>query len=267
MAELRDGATLSAAFRPRIIPILQVSGQDLVKTQRFGNPQYLGDPLNAVRIFNDSEADELILIDIDASRENRGPDLAFLEAAASVAQMPLTYGGGISTSLEAEQVIRLGFEKITVQALVWKNPGIVQDISSSLGSQALVVSIDCRVSSAGLESTVPIEENSNTKLRLNEATAGAVALGAGELLITSINQEGTFGGPDFHLARTARDATEIPLIYNGGVSGEGDLLALHRIGIDAIGVGARFLFRDNSRALMIQYPGQTKLRSLFGTKI
>lgn len=267
MAESGSGAPPIAEIRPRIIPILQVSGRDLVKTQRFEHPQYLGDPLNAVRIFNDSEADELILIDIDASRENRGPNLSFLEAVASVAQMPLTYGGGISTSLEAEQVVRLGFEKITVQALVWKHPEIVCEIALALGSQALVVSIDCSQTSSGWQSTAPIGEGSETKLALDEALAGAVELGAGELLITSINQEGTLGGPDFELAQTARDIIEIPLIYNGGVSNEEDLLALHRIGIDAIGVGARFLFRDHSRALMIQYPDQTKLRNLFGTKI
>lgn len=267
MAESGAGAPPIAGIRPRIIPILQVSGRDLVKTQRFANPQYLGDPLNAVRIFNDSDADELILIDIDASRQNRGPNLSFLEAVASVAQMPLAYGGGISTSLEAEQVVRLGFEKITVQALVWKHPKIVREIALALGSQALVVSIDCSRTSSGWQSTAPIGEGSETKLALDEALTGAVALEAGELLITSINQEGTLGGPNFELAKTARNIIEIPLIYNGGVSNEEDWLALHRIGIDAIGVGARFLFRDHSRALMIQYPDQTKLRKLFGTKI
>lgn len=254
-------------YRPRVIPVLQLSGQDMVKTLGFKDPMYLGDPLNAVRIFNDSEADELVLIDINATRESRAPDLDFLEALASMAQMPLAYGGGITSSEQASAIVRLGFEKVAVQSLFWEKPDIAREISTTLGSQALIVSIDCRNDSSGWISERLNSANVSERTPLDEAIQRALLCGAGELLVTSIESEGTMRGPELGLMEEARSLSKIPLIYNGGVASDDDFISLAHFGVDAIGVGAKFLFRDSSHALMIDYPTQQQLQSIFGTQI
>lgn len=257
----------STSHRARVIPVLQLAGQDLVKTLRFQNPKYLGDPLNAVRIFNDSEADELIIIDIDATKEGRSPDFLFLESLAAMAQMPLAYGGGVSSSSHAAEIIRLGFEKIAVQSLLWRNPNAAREIAATLGSQALLVSIDCTRTALGFLPSITTPKKTHPLGSLQQAVECAISLGAGELLVSSIDREGTMLGPDTDLARITRELTPTPLIYNGGVSSDEDLVYLSSLGIDAIGVGSRFLFRDETRSLMISYPSQSKLRELFGTSI
>lgn len=255
------------SHRPRVIPILQLSGQDLVKTLRFRNPKYLGDPLNAVRIFNDSEADELVLIDIDATKEGRGPDFAFLDSLAAMAQMPLAYGGGVSSPDQAAEIVRLGFEKIAIQSLVWRDPDAARDIAATLGSQALLVSIDCARTKAGLSPRMTTGKETPPLGTLEQAVERALAAGAGELLVSAIHQEGTMMGPDIELAKLTRDLAAVPLIYNGGVTSNEDFVVLANLGVDGIGVGARFLFRDETRSLMIDYPSQPRLRELFGTHL
>lgn len=264
---MTGASTQISSRRPRVIPILQMSGQDLVKTTGFKNPQYLGDPLNAVRIFNDSEADELVLIDIQATKEGRAPDLDFLGALASMAQMPLAYGGGISSANQAGQIVKLGFEKIAVQSLIWDNPRAIKEIAGILGSQAVLISVDILRHGSDLAVKKPLGKQTAGIDTITDVIDLALSHGAGELLVTSVEREGTFLGPDLELAQKARRLSDIPLIYNGGVTKEEDFVKLARSGVDGIGVGARFLFRDESRSLMINYPTQQNLRELFGTQI
>ncbi len=255
------------SLRPRVIPILQLSGQDLVKTIRFQSPKYLGDPLNAVRIFNDSEADELVIIDIDATKEGRTPDFDLLESLAAMAQMPLAYGGGVSSAGQAAEIVRLGFEKIAIQSLVWEHPEASREIAATLGCQALLVSIDCARTTAGFSPRITTGKKTPPLDTVQQVVERALASGAGELLVSAIDREGTMAGPDMELATITRELAGIPLIYNGGVTSDEDFVALADIGIDGIGVGARFLFRDETRSLMIDYPSQSKIREIFGTQI
>lgn len=247
-------------LRPRVIPCLLLSPSrgGLVKTRRFREPKYVGDPINAVRIFNDKEVDELMVLDIDATREARGPNFEAIEELAGECFMPLCYGGGIRTADEAKTIFSLGVEKVAMQSAFLRDPSIVRQVADHAGEQAVVVSLDVKKDWLG-------------RLRLRgarsrdwrQALVEAAAAGAGEILLTSVDREGTLGGMDVALIEQASAMVDVPLIANGGASSLDDIQAAVKAGASAVAAGAFFVFHGPHRAVLITYPRYEELRELW----
>jgi cyclase len=248
-------------LRPRVIPCLLLSPSrgGLVKTRRFRDPKYVGDPINAVRIFNEKEVDELMVLDIDATQERRGPDFERLEELAAECFMPLCYGGGIRTADEAKAVFSLGVEKVALQSVFLRDPRVVREIADHAGEQAVVVSLD-------------VEKDWLGRRRLRgarsrdwrEALGEAVSVGAGEILLTSVEREGTLSGMDESLISEASAMVDVPVIANGGASSLEDIQTAVRAGASAVAAGAFFVFHGPHRAVLITYPRYEELRRLWG---
>lgn len=250
-------------MRPRVIPILLLDEGRLVKSMRFGDLVYVGDPVNVVRIFNEKEVDELAIIDISASVKAVGPDMDLLEQIASEAFMPVAYGGGISGREEAGQLFRLGFEKVVLQSLIFSNPTEVELMVDDFGAQSIVAALDfC------------LEDQNEYFLRPGVSRAGSVSaksslrdcgkIGVGEILITAVDREGTREGLDLRLLEEARPIVSCPLVLNGGAKDLEDVGRALEAGADAVGAGALFTFLGPFRSVMINYPTQKELRERFG---
>jgi cyclase len=229
-----------------------------VKTRRFREPKYVGDPINAVRIFNDKEVDELMVLDIDARREERGPNFEIIEELAGECFMPLCYGGGIRTAEEAKTVFALGVEKVALQSAFLRDPKIVRQVADHAGEQAVVVSLDVERNWLGRERL----RGARTR-DWREALTEAVRSGAGEILLTSVEREGTLGGMDTQLIADASAMVDVPLIANGGAGSLADIEAAVKAGASAVAAGAFFVFHGPHRAVLITYPRYDQLRRLW----
>jgi imidazole glycerol-phosphate synthase subunit HisF len=252
-------------LNPRVIPSLLISKGGLVKTLRFAAPKYVGDPINAVRIFNDKEVDELMVLDIDATRERRGPDFELIEQLAGECFMPLCYGGGIRSFDDARTLFGLGVEKVAIQSAFLDDPSILRRIASHAGEQAVVASIDVEKTwfgkykaraGAGVS-----PRSSDWRLLLREA----VANGAGEVLLTSVERDGTMKGMDLPLIEEASRSIEVPLIAAGGAGSLADISAAVGAGANAVAAGAFFVFHGPHRAVLITYPRYEELKALWRT--
>jgi imidazole glycerol-phosphate synthase subunit HisF len=243
-------------LNPRIIPCLLIKNKGLVKTIKFRDPKYVGDPINAVKIFNEKEVDELIVLDIDASDENREPDYAMIENLAVECRMPFCYGGGIKTPEQARRIFGLGVEKIAISSLAVENPDFITTIAESVGNQSVVVILD--VKKRLLSSKYEIWINNarkNTGLSAVDFASKIAALGAGEIVINSIDCDGTMKGYDFHIIDQIRNAVNIPLTILGGVGSLQDIgIAFARYGIIGASAGSLFVFKGKFRAVLINYP-------------
>jgi cyclase len=198
-------------LRPRIIPCLLVSNKGLVKTVNFKDPKYVGDPINAVRIFNEKEADELMIIDIDASRLNKEPDIKSIEYWASECRMPLCYGGGIKTVEQAQTIFSLGVEKIAISSSAINDPTLITRIADRVGKQSVVVVLDVKRKLFGGYEVFTINGNKSTGKNPVDLAIQAVNLGAGEIVINSIDLDGTMKGYDLGLVKSIRDKIRTPL--------------------------------------------------------
>jgi cyclase len=243
----------------RVIPCLLVHDGALVKTVRFASPRYVGDPINAVRIFNEKEVDELMVLDIDATVERRPPDLQLIGDLAAECRMPLCYGGGVSTVEQARQIIGLGVEKVAIGAAAALTPELVTEIADSLGAQSVVGVIDVRRGARGGGAWEVWVYNGRQKTPW-DAVQLATELerrGAGEIVVNSIDQDGTMAGYDLELGRAVCEATRVPVTLLGGAGSVDDLhravAALGRVGLAA---GSLFVFKGVHRAVLINYPGQ-----------
>lgn len=249
----------------RVIPCLLLSQSrgGLVKTHKFAKPKYVGDPINAVKIFNEKEVDELMVLDIDATREGRGPDFALIEDLASECFMPLCYGGGIRNADDARTLFSIGVEKVSLQSALVANPGLVRDIADRAGEQAVVVSIDVKKNWLG---KLQLHSAAGVKPPFadwREAVRAAEAAGAGEILLNAVDKDGTLSGPDLELIREASAIASIPLIATGGISSLGDMKAATDAGASAVAAGAYFVFQGPHRAVLITYPRYEELRALW----
>jgi len=246
--------------RTRVIPVLLLRGQSLYKTRRFKNPVYVGDPINAVKIFNDKGVDELAVFDIEASDIGRPPDLGYLREFAEECFIPLCYGGGIRDVRSAEAVLSIGVEKVAVNSAAIDHPEVVGEIAASCGSQSVVAAIDVK---RGLIGGARVVRTSGSK----EATGlepGAWArrlaeLGAGEIFLTSVDREGTGSGYDLDLIRTVSEAVDIPIIACGGAGCVPDFSAAVNAGATAVAAGQLFVFYGRHRAVLINYPATQEL--------
>jgi cyclase len=251
---------------PRVIPCLLLSSSSggLVKTMRFKKPKYVGDPINAVRIFNDKEVDELMVLDIDAARERRGPDFAIAEQLAGECFMPLSYGGGIRSLDDARTLFALGIEKVVVQSAFLRDPLMLRALADHAGEQAVVASID--VAKDWLGRPKLRNYGSGGPFRdWREALRAAVENGAGEVMLNSVERDGTMSGMDLPMIREAAAVIDVPLIAAGGAGSLEDVGQAVAAGASAVAAGAFFVFHGPHRAVLITYPRYEELQQLWRT--
>ena len=243
-------------LRSRITPFLLLRGNGLVKTQRFGDPKYVGDPINAVKIFNEKEVDELTLLAIDATAMGRGPDLRMLRDIASESRMPLCYGGGVKDAETAAKIIALGYEKVSVSHAALERPELVREMAERVGRQSVVVTIDVKKEGLFGGSHKVYSRNAKQKHSADpiEFSLLCTQLGAGEIVLNSIDRDGTMAGYDMDLARKIRDAITTPMTIVGGAGSVDDLRALtEELGPIGAGAGSLFVFKGKYRAVLISY--------------
>ena len=252
----------------RIDPCLLLHNGGLVKSTKFKNNKYVGDPINAVKIFNEKEVDELLLIDIDASRSNKGPDIKLLERIGREAFMPMSYGGGITNFEQAQLVLKSGFEKISLNHITFNNPELITEIASSFGSQSVIVSIDVKKDIMGKYKVYDYVTGKKTIHDPIKFACGAEALGAGELLLNSVDRDGTMSGYDIEIIRQISEAVNIPIIAIGGASRIQDMVAaVNQGGASAAAAGSMFVFQGIHRAVLISYPDRQEIEEAFESGI
>ena len=250
-------------LRTRVIPALLLHGKSLVKTERFGKYQYIGDPANTVRIFNELEVDELCFLDIKAARTRMSPDFVVLREIATECFMPLSYGGGINSLETAKRVFDTGFEKIIINTAAYTNPSLITEIANVYGSQAVVVSMDvkthfwkgkCLVAQGGTRwrSTPPVDWAKKVE-----------DLGAGEILLTSVDREGTWKGFDIPLIHQVSAAVAIPVVAHGGAGNEKDMRkAIQEGGASAVALGSCVVFQKQGMGVLVNFLSQSSMHSL-----
>jgi len=235
-----------------------------VKTKKFRKPRYVGDPCNTVRIFNELEADEIIVLDISATTSGRGPDFDLLEVIADEAFMPMAYGGGITSFSEAQRIFNIGFEKIVLNSAAIQNPKLISEIAGVYGSQAVVVSIDVRqVRFFGVR-VMRKQRQVCSKMRPSEWAIEAVNHGAGELLITSVDHEGMWGGLDIATISTITQVVPVPVIAHGGIGNLDHVIeGLEHGGAHSVAIGSAVVFQKQDQGVLVNF----RLKDEFLAKI
>lgn len=247
-------------LRSRIIPVLLLRNESLVKTVRFDKFSYVGDPCNTVRIFNELEVDELIFLDIMASRDGKSPNLRLLAEIADECFMPLAYGGGIRTFDQAKSVFDIGFEKVALNSHALNNPRLITDIADHYGSQAVIVSIDVKKKLLGGETVKNMGGSVNTYLDPVVWARKAEKLGAGEILLTSIDSEGSWQGFDVDSVAEVASAVNIPLIAHGGAGSMDDIAkVITEAKASAVGLGSMVVFQKKGMGVLVNFPDKEVL--------
>ena len=251
-------------LRPRIIPCLLVKNKGLVKTVKFGASKYVGDPINAVKIFNEKEADELIVLDIDATATGAGPDFKMIQNLAAECRMPLCYGGGVTTVEQAKTIIGLGVEKVALSAAVLKTPELVTKIANEIGSQSVVVVLDVKKRLLGGKYEIWTH---NAKIYTHkcpiEFAQLVEQLGAGEIVLNSIDNDGEMKGYDLSLVKRVREVTTVPMSVVGGAGSLKDIGNLiGQFGIIGAVAGSLFVFKGIYKAVLINYPNSADKEQL-----
>ncbi|MDO7895449.1 AglZ/HisF2 family acetamidino modification protein [Pseudomonas citrulli] len=243
-------------LRPRIIPCLLIQDGGLVKTVKFKDPKYVGDPINAVKIFNEKEADELIVIDIDATVNSVEPNYAQIAKLAAECRMPLCYGGGIRTAQQAKEIIALGVEKVAISSAAFETPQLISQIAEEIGSQSVVVVLDHKARLLSKQQEVWTHNGTrNTKRGVLEAAQEFERLGAGEIVLNSIENDGRMKGYNVELAVKLRETVRIPItILGGGGSLEDMRGVVAACGVVGVAAGSFFVFKGAYRAVLISYP-------------
>lgn len=236
----------------RVVPVLLIQDGLLVKTEKFKKPVYVGDPVNAVRIFNDKEVDEVVVLDMDPSRTGSAIKLDLIEELAGEAFMPVAYGGGITTPDTARRIVGLGIEKVVVNTAA-SQPGLIAGISGTLGSQAVVGSVDVK-RRRGRTLAWTAGGSRTTGLAPLDQAQRLVEEGVGEIFLNSIDRDGTMGGLDLDLIRTVSAGVSVPVLACGGAGGLDHLREALSAGASAVGAGSMFVFHGRHRAVLITYP-------------
>lgn len=245
-------------LRPRIIPCLLIHNKGLVKTIRFSEPKYIGDPINAVKIFNEKEVDELIVLDIDATREKREPDYKMISHLAEECRMPLCYGGGITTTDQVKRIIGLGVEKVAISAAAITNPRFISEAANEVGCQSVVVVLDIkRQLLPGKYEVKLINGTKSTSICPFDLVKELEQLGAGEIVINSIDNDGKMKGYDEFLVDKIRKSIHIPITVLGGAGSLQDIRQLfQKFGTLGAAAGSLFVFKGIYRAVLINYPNR-----------
>lgn len=247
-------------LRIRSIPALLLRNESLVKTVRFGKFTYVGDPCNTVRIFNELEVDELLFLDITATREGRSPNLKVLSDIANECFMPVGYSGGIRSVSVAKSIFDIGFEKVAVNSFAIEHPQIIGDLAKHYGSQAVMVSIDVKSNLWGRQQVRSHAGKKNTRRDPVQWAKEVESLGAGEILLTSIDREGTWDGFDLDLVKSVTDAVNIPVIAHGGagkLEHIGDVVK--QAGASAVALGSMVVFQKKGMGVLVNFPDRNSL--------
>lgn len=238
----------------RIIPCLLWQNEGLVKTTKFKKPTYIGDATNAIRIFNDKEVDELILLDIDASKKNKGPDLDFIERVASECFMPLCYGGGIKTIYDIKKVLSKGVEKVCISSTALMNPKFIKEASKTFGSSTIVVCIDYKKNLLGLNKVYYKGDTKKSSYHPVDFAKLMEEMGAGELVIQSIEKDGKMTGYDEKMLKEITNKVSIPVIAMGGAKNIDDMYnVIKTTNVSAAAAGSTFVFQGKNKAVLINY--------------
>ena len=250
-------------LRKRIIPILLLHDESIVKTKKFKNFTYIGDPVNTVRIFNELGVDELLFLDIKASKDKREPNLKILKEIANECFMPLGYGGGINSIKNAKEVFDIGFEKISINTNAIKNPNLISELARAFGSQSIIVSIDIKSNYFGKQKVFSFNGKFNKKYDPTQWAKKVEKLGAGEILITSIDKEGTWEGFDNELIKKVSNAVSIPVIANGGCGNVKHLeTVISKSNASAAGIGSMVVFQKKDMGVLINFPNSNEIESI-----
>lgn len=251
-------------FRPRIIPVLLLDGQALVKTVRFKSKKYIGDPVNAVKLFNDLQADELVFLDISATREKRTLSTELIKEIGGEANMPFAVGGGIKTLDDIRRAVGAGAEKVVINSFALEHPDFVRTATDAFGSSTISVCMD--VKRAWLRGPRVFSHSSrNPRLFSPVEYAKLIeAHGAGELILQSVDHDGMMNGYDLSLVRTIAEAVSIPVVALGGAGEVSDLAAAYYKGFaTAVAAGSLFVYQSKMRGVLINYPSSAQIREMF----
>lgn len=251
-------------LKKRVIPCLLLDGKRLVKTTRFKKPQYVGDPINAVKVFNDKEVDEIVLLDITASKSQQPPNFRLIEEIAGECFIPLAYGGGIRTVEHAKKLFDLGIEKVVIQTANLQTPQLITDLAKRFGSQSVVASIDINKTIFGKKKPYYSAVGKYDNCSIDEAIDKLVQAGAGEIIINSIYNDGVMNGLDTTLIADISTKTKVPVVFMGGVGSLSDIENAIKCGADAVGVGSFFVFHGPHKGVVISYPTYDTLQKLIG---
>jgi cyclase len=251
-------------FRTRVIPVLLLKEKGLVKGQQFKNHKYVGDPLNAVKIFNEKEVDEIVFFDIYATDKNRGPNFELIMDIASEAFMPFAYGGGVKMVDQVERLFSIGVEKVIINTAAFLDKKFVKESVKVAGSQSIVVSVDVKKSLLGSYEVYVNNGKIKTKLDPKTYAKQMQDLGVGELIVNSIDREGTGKGYDIKLLEMVSNEVEIPVIGLGGAGCMQDLIdAKNQTNVSGLAAGDFFIFYGKHKAVLITYPKYSELKKLF----
>lgn len=246
------------SVRPRVIPTLLIDEGDLVKTKGFRNPNYLGDPINAIKIFNEKGVDELCILDITASRNRCVPDMNLLKKMATEAFMPLSYGGGINSIDQVKEIFYIGFEKIIINTALVNNPGLVQEVVSYFGTQSIVASIDYK-RKWGRDWCYVMDGTQRTEYSPLDLATKAEQMGVGEILLYNIERDGMRRGYDLKTIFAITKKIDIPLIACGGARNIEDFRRALDAGAHAVAAGSIFVYFGKKNAVLINYPEESEL--------
>lgn len=248
----------------RVIPCLLLKDRGLVKTQKFANPNYIGDPINAVKIFNEKEVDELVIFDINASKYQKPIQFELIKEIVSEAFMPIGYGGGVSSVDDALKLIYCGVEKIIINTKAVENPQIIKDLSNSIGNQSVVVCIDVKKNMWGNYEIFTHSGTKGTKKKLIDVILQSEQLGAGEIIINSIDRDGMMKGYDINLLKIATSKAKIPVVACGGAGNLNHLTeAVSNANVSAVCAGSLFVYHGKLNGVLINYPTYKQLEELF----
>ena len=252
-------------LRSRIIPCLLIQNKGLVKTVNFKDPKYVGDPINAVKIFNEKEVDELIVLDIEATKENRGPNLKMIKGLANECRMPFCYGGGITTVEQAKKIINLGAEKVALSYSALNNISLCQEIGDIIGNQSVVVVLD--VKKKKIFGGYDIYTHNGTKKsnwKLNDFISKLEEIGIGEIVINSIDNDGVMQGYDLPLIEYIREKCSMPITVIGGAGSIQHIKDLiSKFKIIGAAAGSLFVFKGKYKAVLINYPNRVERKPIY----
>ncbi len=250
-------------LRTRVIPVLLLRNESLVKTINFNKYTYIGDPINTVRIFNELEVDELIFLDITATLEKREPNYKLLSEIANECFMPLSYGGGIHKLENAQRIFDIGFEKVSINSSTHTKPTLISEIAKIYGSQAVVASIDIKKSFFGKLSVWTNSGKVNTKQNPQDWALEMQNRGAGEILLTNIDKEGTWSGFEIDIIKKITDTVSIPVIANGGAGSLTDIKNVVKIAnASAVALGNMVLFQKKDMGVLINFPNKKDVEDI-----
>jgi imidazole glycerol-phosphate synthase subunit HisF len=248
---------------PRIIPCLLLDGTGLVKTRQFKDPTYVGDPINAIKLFNDKRVDELVFLDIAASRSGRGPNYKLIEQLASECFMPMCYGGGLRSAAQARTVVSLGIEKVSINMAAIEDRSIISTVSQELGASSTIAAVDVRRNWLGNYRVYDSVRRKTTDIEPISHVVDLVKAGAGEVFINNVDSDGMQKGFDISFIRSICNAVDVPVIACGGAGSLDDMRqVIQKGGASAAAAGSLFVFKGPHRAVLINYPSQEKIHEL-----